>query len=235
MFTNDKIDIRLLERPDAIQVAIDVFTEVWGEKIPHVPEIRATVASGGYCAAAFAGSEPVGAVWSFVGFDRDGPYHHSHMAAVRPAFQGRGIGETLKREQARWCLANGFPRIRWTFDPLMGGNARFNLNRLGAVADAYYRDFYGPLGGNLDPGSRFGEPAPSDRLRVTWHLGETPHVEGRVERVPIPTSRAAGDSTGVLEAIAFLRTRLEPLIEAGGIATAVDSDGGEPSYRVVVP
>jgi chorismate synthase len=227
------LDIRVLERPEEIRLAVDVFTEVWAEQIPHVPEIRATVEAGGYCAGAFLDEEIVGAVWSFVGLDRDGPYHHSHMAAVRPAFQGRSIGEALKRAQADWCLNRGIARIRWTFDPLMAGNARFNLNRLGAIADAYYEDFYGPLGGNLDPGALFGEPAPSDRLRVTWYLAERPAIEGRSVLIPIPRL-APGGTTTVRDAIDFLRANLEPLISAGGVAVGVEPHDGWYAYRVII-
>jgi chorismate synthase len=228
------LDIRLLERPEDIRLAVDVFTEVWAEQIPHVPEIRATVMSGGYCAGAFVGPEIAGAVWSFVGLDDTGPYHHSHMAAVRPAFQGKGIGEALKRAQAHWCLERGIPRIRWTFDPLMAGNARFNLNRLGAVADTYYEDFYGPLGGNLDPGARFGEPAPSDRLRVTWYLEGRPDLEGEEVRIPIPRLAAGESASNVRDAIAFLRANLETLLSRGGVAVGVEPSEGWYAYRVIV-
>jgi predicted GNAT superfamily acetyltransferase len=229
-----QLEIRVLERPDEIRLAVDVFTEVWGEQIPHVPEIRATVMSGGYCAAAFRGSEIVGAVWSFVGLDERGPYQHSHMAAVRPSFQGLGIGEALKRAQARWSLEHGFSRVRWTFDPLMAGNARFNLNRLGAVADAYFEDFYGPLGGNLDPGSRFGTPAPSDRLRVTWYLDRAPNFEGCVLLVDLPQT-ATADANSVHAAIAELRTSLEPRIASGSVAVGVEPTERGFAYRLIVP
>jgi chorismate synthase len=227
-----ELETRVLERPEEILRAVDIFTEVWATQIPHVPEIRATVMSGGYCALALLGGEPVGAVWSFVGLDDRGPFHHSHMAAVRPAYQGRGIGEALKREQARWCLERGITRIRWTFDPLMAGNARFNLNRLGAVADTYLEDCYGPLGGHLDLGARAGEPAPSDRLEVTWYLAEAPLTGDRVVSVPIPKVDDADDPRSVLDAIAFLRERLAPLIVEGGVVVGVDSDSGGHAYRV---
>jgi predicted GNAT superfamily acetyltransferase len=235
MESTTHVEMRVLERPGEIQAAVDIFTEVWAEKIPHVPEIRATVMSGGYCAVALLGVEPVGAVWSFVGLDAAGPFHHSHMAAVRPAFQGRGIGEAIKRAQAAWCLEHGFARIRWTFDPLMAGNARFNLNRLGAVADTYIEDCYGPLGGNLDVGALAGgEPAPSDRLEVTWHLMGAPAADGEVVSVPIPPTIGAG-ALSALDAIAFLREHLAPLIARGGVAVGVAECEGEPCYRVVVP
>jgi len=229
------ISIRTLERPDEIRSAVDVFTEVWQEQIPHVPEIRATVMSGGYCAALYVGSEVAGAVWSFVGLDATGPYHHSHMAAILPRFQGRGLGETLKRAQAAWCLERGIDRLRWTFDPLQSGNARFNLVRLGAIGDAYFEDCYGPLGGLLDLGARFGEPAPSDRLEVTWYLRERPTFEGSVVLVDIPRLDESAGARGTIEALGALRARLAPLIRDGGRIVGVDTEGDGFSYRVVVP
>jgi chorismate synthase len=231
----NEITIRILERPDEIRLAVDVFTEVWEEQIPHVPEIRATVMSGGYCAAIYVGAELAGAIWSFVGLDERGPFHHSHMAAVRPRYQGRGLGETLKRAQAAWCLARGIDRLRWTFDPLQAGNARFNLERLGAVADTYLEDCYGPLGGLLDLGARFGTPAPSDRLEVTWYLDEKPRFEGREERVTLPTPEPASGAEGTLAAIHTLRARLAPLLNQGGVVVGVAKDDGGYSYRVLVP
>jgi predicted GNAT superfamily acetyltransferase len=54
--------------------------------------------------------------------------------------------------------------MRWTFDPLVGRNARFNLVKLGATGTEYLVDFYGPMTDGVNDGDE------SDRLTVTWDL-----------------------------------------------------------------
>ncbi len=61
------------------------------------------------------------------------PYLHSHLVAVAGGAQSCGLGFALKFAQRDLALASGIVTMRWTFDPLMAGNAAFNLSKLGAA------------------------------------------------------------------------------------------------------
>jgi predicted GNAT superfamily acetyltransferase len=76
----------------------------------------------------------------------------------------RGVGFALKQAQRAWALERGAASMRWTFDPLVSRNARFNLVKLGAVAIDYAVDFYGPLDDGIDANDE------TDRLTVEWAL-----------------------------------------------------------------
>jgi predicted GNAT superfamily acetyltransferase len=98
--------------------------------------------------------------------------HHSHIAAVLPAHQGRGIGEALKRAQAGWCRANGLNLMTWTVDPLEARNARLNIGKLGCICRAYIVNCYGFMNDALNAGIA------SDRFEVEWWLDRDAQREG---------------------------------------------------------
>ncbi len=102
--------------------------------------------------------------------------HHSHMAGVLPEYQGSQIGLLLKRYQRDWALSQGYERVVWTFDPLRGLNAHFNLRKLGATFRRYIPNCYGPMGG-INAG------APSDRAYAVWEL-RSPRVFSRIYAPP---------------------------------------------------
>ena len=106
----------------------------------------------------------------------------SHMAGVLPEWQGLGVGAQIKLKQREIVLAQGLTDwMTWTYDPLYRANAVFNLHRLGAVCNSYYRNVYGELNDELNRGT------PSDRCQVDWWLrseraeraarGESPNGE----------------------------------------------------------
>jgi predicted GNAT superfamily acetyltransferase len=72
-------------------------------------------------------------------------------------------------EQRRDALERGIRLIEWTFDPLEWKNARFNLNRLGAIARRYIPNQYGISSSPLHRG------LPTDRLVAEWWL-DSPRV-----------------------------------------------------------
>ena len=94
---------------------------------------------------------------------QDPTLQHSHMLGVLEAYRGTEAALLLKRFQRDWCLARGIRKVVWTFDPLRGVNANFNLRKLGATAKTYLPDHYGPMTG-INAG------APSDRLLAEWEL-----------------------------------------------------------------
>lgn len=225
--------LRVLASPVELERLCALFADVFGDPAPNVIDMRGSLLAGGLCVGAFHDGEVVGGLWSFAGWDRDGPFQHSHTLCVRPALQSRGIGRSLKSFHADWCRERGIDRIRWTFDPLMAGNARFNLNTLGAVGDRWIEDCYGPMPGKLDAASRTGQHAPSDRLSVTLHLdAETIATDGRATFVPIPRTGDVPEAVPIGEAVDLLRSRLAPLIDGGAVAVAVERAGDAWAYRV---
>lgn len=138
-------------------------------------------------AGAFAEGRMVGFVFGFP--TKDPALHHSHMLGVLEAYRGTGAALLLKRFQRDWCLARGVRRVVWTFDPMRGVNANFNLRKLGATAKTYLPDHYGPMSG-INAG------APSDRLLAEWDLlSERVYARLYAPR-PSPRWRASPRRTG---------------------------------------
>lgn len=149
---------------------VRVLAAVWAApdtdgKEPLPPELAWVLAhSGNYVAVAWRGDEAAGAAIGFRGSDEEGDLLHSHIVGVSTAHQGANIGYTLKQHQRRWALDRGLPRVTWTFDPLVGRNAYFNVVKLGARLTRYYVDFYGPMSDGINNGDE------TDRCLVTWRL-----------------------------------------------------------------
>lgn len=164
------IDIQILDRTDALKNCEALQRAVWNltdRDVVPLAQLRAAQHAGGLVAGAYDGAVLAGFVYGFPALDGARPTEiglHSHMLGVGPAHRGRGIGRALKWFQRAWCLEHGYTWVSWTFDPLQGKNANLNLEHLGAVGVAYYRDFYGELGGDLA-----GEVA-TDRLLAWWPL-----------------------------------------------------------------
>lgn len=89
---------------------------------------------------------------------------YSFIAAVRPGSEHRGLGVMLKQHQLQWCLARDITTMRWTFDPLVARNARFNLVKLGARVRRYEPGFYGVMGDQIN-----GTDV-ADRMVADWTL-----------------------------------------------------------------
>ncbi|AFZ69060.1 GNAT family N-acetyltransferase [Deinococcus peraridilitoris] len=148
---------------EAIQVE-ELQLATWGRHERDVVPRGILVAlqlQGGLLAGAFHGTEMIGFVLGFP--TRDPAVQHSHMLAVTPGQRKSGAALALKSFQRTWCLERGITRVVWTFDPLRGLNANFNLCKLGAVIRHYYPDLYGPMSG-INAG------VPSDRVLAEWEL-----------------------------------------------------------------
>ncbi|MBO1337758.1 chorismate synthase [Streptomyces sp. VRA16 Mangrove soil] len=143
----------------------DFFSDVWQtpRATPPYPAevLHSLVHAGGAVHAAYDGEELLGAAVAVFGEPaaRD---VYSFVAAARTS--DRGIGYAVKQAQRTWALERGARTMRWTFDPLVGRNARFNLTKLGGAATEYLVDFYGPMADGVNDGDE------SDRLTVTWDL-----------------------------------------------------------------
>ncbi len=164
---------------DELRAVAALFGEVWGrgpEGLPISSEmLRSLVHAGGLVSVARAGADLVGA--AVLGRDEPG-WCYSYIAAVRPGGADRGLGTALKQHQRGWALEHGMTRMRWTFDPLVGRNARLNLTRLGAVARVYEHSFYGRMSDELNGDDE------ADRLVPEWVL-DSPRAERAAAGEPI--------------------------------------------------
>src|SRR5215468_6536201 len=83
--------------------------------------------AGGWTLGAFAADRMVGFVHHLAAVHGNEIFGYSHMMAVAKDYQNKGVGA----------------RLKWTWDPMQARNAHFNLNRLGAIVEAYTENFYG--------------------------------------------------------------------------------------------
>lgn len=102
--------------------------------------------------------------YGWTGLDHGRPFHYSQAVVIDPAWQSRGLGRRIKLAQRDLVLAEGITEMRWSFDPMLGRNAHFNLDVLGAVGHETVSGLFGPgedrlvVGWDLT-GGRFGLPA----------------------------------------------------------------------------
>lgn len=108
---------------------------------------------------------------------------YSLIAGVLPGTADKGVGFALKQHQRAWSLARGIDSMTWTFDPLVGRNARFNLTKLGAHVSEYEQNFYGEMQDDINANDE------SDRLVAVWPLASKVSnscSEGRASELELP-------------------------------------------------
>jgi len=89
---------------------------------------------GGILLGAFDGNgEMVGFSIAFPAFIEEKLYLHSHQLGVLEEKRLKGVGFKIKLKQREFALRRGYDLIAWTFDPLQGVNAYFNLRKLGVI------------------------------------------------------------------------------------------------------
>jgi len=248
------VRIRELSGPSEFVLAQRIAKAAWrlpDIEAPSVADLIAITHAGGLTAGAFDGKEMLGFVHGFPREIDGRRAQHSHLLAVHPRAQGRGLSTRLKLYQRRWCLDRKIGLLTWTYDPLLVKNARLNLVRLRARARRYLRDFYGRIGGIY-------ADLPTDRFEVFWDLdspevrraaegnatpepsisGAVPYRSGpppdaRRVRVEIPTGAPAlyrSEPAAALKARLALRRRAEALMGSGYAATALVFDGARAFY-----
>lgn len=186
-------DLAALEQVEGLQRTI------WGTPpdgiVPAHQLLATTSAGGAVLGAKTAQGVLVGFAYGFVGLREGRLLFYSHMTGVLRDFRDADVGFRLKCAQREFALAEGIDHMVWTFDPLVGANAYFNLHKLGALAQRYYVNYYGEMADDLNRG------LPSDRVEVDWWLrsirvesairGE--HQSGHWEEaVPVLTARDNG-------------------------------------------
>src|SRR5215469_3587000 len=124
------INLRQLSDPEEMRACVELQRAVWGfSDLELVPHRMCVVASrrGGQVLGAFAGPRAIGFVLAFAAHRNGELDLHSHMTAVLPEYQNRGIGRELKLVQRDDAISRGINLIEWTFDPLQLRNAHFNI------------------------------------------------------------------------------------------------------------
>jgi predicted GNAT superfamily acetyltransferase len=177
----EAVVVRPLSSLEDCRTASALIDRIWGERrIIGAPLLRAMAEHGGQVLGAFDGQRMVGTQIGVIGLTEAGPALHSHITGIAPETQHRGIGFLLKRAQRDWCLERGIDTVTWTFDPMVARNARFNLHKLGAVAERFHRDYYGEMEDTFNRGDR------SDRLEIRWDLRGDRVVQAVAGRPPEP-------------------------------------------------
>ena len=213
------VEYRFLETLADQQLGRYLFDTVWpapSEGTQIAPNfLQALMHSGSYLSGAFIDGEIVGAAFGFPAKDSDGTFYiHSHMAAVLPSQQDKGIGLGLKLHQKEWARKEGYRKIKWTFDPLVARNAWLNIAILKTKAIKYYVNFYGEMADSINAGDA------SDRILVEWDLSENPEsIEGKnIVEVEIPSDIVALRQSDIAKARIWrtqVRDALKPKLDSG--------------------
>ncbi|MDA4134885.1 MAG: GNAT family N-acetyltransferase [Thaumarchaeota archaeon] len=161
------VTVRALSRAAEYEQAEAVQASAWGGGDRGVTPKEVLIAiqdNGGLVLGAFDGRSMVGYSLLMIGYRGGSAYMYSHQTGVTKEYQSKGVGYLLKRRQAVVALRRGFDMIAWTFDPLIGRNAHFNMKKLGVVARNYLLDYYGPMDDAINWG------LPTDRLLCEWYI-----------------------------------------------------------------
>ena len=167
-----RLVVRELRTPAEFFETTHVSKAAWGfaeRSLSPASDLVAATHAGGLTAGAFAGKEMLGFVHGIPRTNLSEPCQHSHLLAVRPEAQGRGLGAKLKLFQRAWCLERGIRLVTWTYDPFLLKNAKLNVGRLRATVRSLLPDFYGHMGGIYGG-------LPTDRFEARWRLDD-PLVE----------------------------------------------------------
>ncbi len=161
------IDVRRAEAVADYLACQEAQRRAWGLAdegyvVPIATMVGAQHHGGLVLGAFLPDGEAVGLSFAFLGRVGDRWCLYSQLTGVVPGYQGRGIGARIKAIQRDYARSIGLDFIAWSYDPLRAGNARFNLHRLGATANRYVEDMYGPRTDALNRG------VPTDRLIVEW-------------------------------------------------------------------
>jgi len=170
----EAIIIRECTAIDELDSCVRLQREVFGLPDLEISPRRHLIVSrqaGGWTLGAFVAKRLVGFVHHLAAVRGNEVFGYSHMMAVDPAYQNKGVGARLKWRQRERAIQEGRSFIRWTWDPMQARNAYFNLNRLGVTASSYAENFYG-TDYATSPALSGAQPAgiDSDRLFAAWQL-----------------------------------------------------------------
>jgi predicted GNAT superfamily acetyltransferase len=241
-----EIQIRECATISEFDACIKLQRDVFGLPELEISPRRHLIVSrqaGGWTLGAFVKDRLVGFVHHLLALQNGEVAGYSHMMAVAVDYQNKGVGAQLKWAQRERALSEGRNFIKWTWEPMRARNAHFNLNRLGAIVEAYAENFYGTdyLKGQAEP-SEVG--LDSDRLFASWHLGGDRVAELALGRRPRPLGSPALTIVipadwmkSVTEDVILARRELLRVREefkrafaAGLVCAGFDREGPQPSY-----
>jgi chorismate synthase len=179
--------IRDLRTPDEFIETTHISKAAWGfseRAVSPASDLVAATHAGGLTAGAFLGREMVGFVHGIPRTNLGEPCQYSHLLAVRPEAQGRGLSVKLKLYQRAWCLERGIRVVTWMYDPFLLKNATLNLERLRGIVRTFHPNLYGLMGGIY-------AGLPSDRFEVLWRLDD-PAVMRAAAGEPRPRPDVSG-------------------------------------------
>lgn len=180
---------------------------IWGAAVVPPRNLLRALALGGACLLTARRHDAiVGFALGWLGWN-GGLHLHSHQVGVSVAERRSGVGVALKLAQRAQCLRFGVVEMRWTFDPVLATNARFNLVRLGARVIDFLPHCYGDRVDAFNTGER------TDRVKVSWRL------DAPVGGVLLNEPTAADDLVRVPTDYPSLR--LERPAEAAAVRSAV--------------
>ena len=185
-----EIAIRLAESPADYRACQTAQRAAWGivedgYVVPVATMVGAQLHGGLVLGAFLPDGRAAGLSFAFLGQTEHGRMClYSQLTGVIPGYQAHGIGGKLKRLQWEIARSRGIALLCWSFDPLQAGNARFNLDKLGATSNRYVIDMYGPRTDALNSGTS------TDRLIVEWETQpvDPPHPITDELRIEIPAS-----------------------------------------------
>ncbi len=239
------VEIRSCQTLEEFQACVALEKRIWQcEDIEVVPAAMFAVIAktGGQVFGAFQGGRIIGFTLANPGFRKEGLgtriFLQSHMTAVLPEYENRGVGRRLKLFQREEALSRGIALVEWTFDPLELRNAYFNLTRLGAVIRRYLPNFYGITSSPLHSG------IPTDRLVAEWWLeseraraavaGQPPPFAGKeMVRVSAPADIGnirTRDREMAIRIQSEMREQFTNWFAKGYVATGIETVAGVTSY-----
>ncbi len=164
------VEIDEVALPDEIDALRAAMQEIWGPEVVAPRNLLRGMALGGACLLVARPTDPalhrgraVGFALGFLGWT-GGVHLHSHQVGVVAELRTAGVGYALKLAQRSQALRHGVAEMRWTYDPMLRANARFNLVRLGADPVAFMPHCYGDRRDAFNTGDR------TDRVEVAWRL-----------------------------------------------------------------
>jgi predicted GNAT superfamily acetyltransferase len=146
--------------------------------VPIATMVGAQLHGGLVLGAFLPDGRAVGLSFAFLGRIEGRTCLYSQLTGLVPEYQDRGLGTRMKLAQRDHALRLGIDLIAWAFDPLQAGNARFNLDKLGATARRYVVDMYGPRSDALN------RDTPTDRLLAEWSISPAPRRPLEIEAFP---------------------------------------------------
>lgn len=183
--SDDAVVIRRAESPADYRACQDAQRRAWGivedgYLVPIATLVGANLHGGLVLGAFRPDGTAAGLSFAFPARIEGEWGLYSQLTGVVPDYQGKGLGRRLKQVQFDYARREGFSAVAWAFDPLRSGNARFNLDALGAAATHYYIDMYGPRTDALNAGT------PTDRLLAVWRPDAPPRAELPTDPLTLP-------------------------------------------------